>query len=792
MDRSKLIERLMATFLGELGDHVRAINDDLLALEKDPQGPDHAEHYQSLFRAAHSLKGAARSVGVGVVEEACHQLEEILSRIRDLGLPLAPELFGLLFQTADAIEEAGRRLREQRDLSDSPLAALLGRLKETADDIPGRNPRASAAGPPGPSAPAPLEDPASLSPPAPPPPLATAVMPPPVQTPSPERPNVTKPEEPPQSATVAAEPERPAGAASFVRIPAEKLDTMLARSGELHVARRRVESQGDELAVLRDSLSHWSDEWRGAAKLLRTSVNRDGEPSEAIPIPRRAIQTVLRAGEHLAELENHLEALVARMAGDRRQLERAAAALDEDVRRVRMLPFAEACQGLERVVRDVAQEAGKLVEFVVEGGDVELDRSVLGWLKDPLLHLVRNAVDHGIETPDRRLAAGKPRTGRVVVRAALRGDQVEVVVADDGGGLDREGLQQTARRRGIAEPADSRDLTDLIFLPGFSTSTIITNISGRGIGLDVVKSRLEALHGTIELSSEPGRGMRLTLVVPLTLTTLRALLVKAGGHVFALASANVNKLVRVEPADLRSVEGRPMLALGGPPLPVVPMSEALGLSAQEPATKGKLPALVVSSGERRMAFVVEELLTEQEIIVKNLGERIRRVRNISGATILPSGRIALVLNVAGLVRSGLGGRGAGLAIASPEAASVEARKRVIVVDDSVTTRTLEKSILEAAGYEVSTAIDGEAGWRLIQDQGADLVVSDIEMPRLDGFSLTQAIRSSARFAKLPVILISSRASERDKARGIEVGADAYIVKGAFDQNDLLETIAQLL
>jgi len=506
------------------------------------------------------------------------------------------------------------------------------------------------------------------------------------------------------------------------------------------------------------------------------------------------------SGDRLGRLGHDLERLTAVLDQDGRRLaylDQVARQLDAEVRRVRMLPFAEACQGLERAVRDLAQAGGKQVELVVEGGRVELDRSVLEGLKDPLNHLVRNAVDHGIEPPERRRAAGKLPAGRVTVAAELRGSQVEVVVADDGAGLDLDAVRAVARQRGLADLPDGRDLAHLIFLPGFSTAPIITDVSGRGVGLDVVKQRVEQLHGTIELSSETGRGTRFTLAVPLTLTTIRAVLVVAGGQAFAFPTTNVRKLILVDLDDVRRAGGREVLVTEGEgaPLLVAALAEALGLAVPKlvgaPAP-GRRPALVVAAGERRMAFVVDELMTEQEVMVKGLGARIRRVRNVSGGTILPSGRVALVLNVAQLVRSALGrAPGATLAPAAP-AAVPAAAKRLLVVDDSITTRTLEKSLLEAAGYQVATAVDGADAWRLLQEQGADLVLSDVEMPGMDGLELTEAIRASPRFADLPVVLLTARASAHDKARGVAVGADAYLVKDEFDQKAMLETVAQLL
>lgn len=783
MDRGKLIERLMVTFLGELGDHVRAINEDLLALEKIPEGLGRGERYKTLFRAAHSLKGAARSVGVGLIEEACHHLESVLTATRDGAGTLGPDLFALLFEAADAIADAGVRLRDKQDLSASPLSALLPRLQH------------AALAEPGPVAPAPV-------------PLASAPAEV-ARTPAPAAmPEVVRSERKDQDQALASHPETPrvtpAAKASgrgrapvgagFVRLPAEKLDALLAWSGELLVARQRIESHAGELETLRDFIEDWADEWRGVAspvgKLVRRKAGGGGPTGQN---SRRTAEALVRARERLLVLEEKFATLAKVMADNRRHLHRAAGRLDEVVRRARMLPFAEACEGLDRAARDVARSSGKTMELVVVGGGVEIDRSVLEWLKDPLLHLVRNAVDHGLESPEARAAAGKAATGRVSVTAAQWGDQVEVVVADDGGGLDYDALRRVARERKMAEPGDEHGLTDLIFLPGLSTSSAVTSVSGRGVGLDVVKSRLEGLHATIDVESAPGQGTRFVMTVPLTLTAQRALLVRAGGQTFALASATIQRLARVDERDVRPVGGRPTLALGEEPIPVAALADALGFEDREavPAGARKRPAVVVAVGGRRMAFLVDDLIAEQEIVIKNLGARVRRVPHVSGATILPSGRVALVLNAVSLVRSALS-RGTGLTPASSAVGPSPARRRLLVVDDSVTTRTLEKSILESAGYEVLTAVDGEDGWRVLQEQGADLVVSDVDMPRMDGFALAGAIRASSQFSTLPVILISSRASDRDKARGNEVGADAYIVKGAFDQRELLETVAQLL
>jgi two-component system, chemotaxis family, sensor kinase CheA len=791
MDKEQLIKRLMTTFLEELEEHVQAFNRDLLVLKKDPAAKERAERLKTLFRTAHSLKGAARSVNVGLLEKACHALEEILTALQEGRRRLDPDLFTLLFATADAIEEAGMRLREQHDFAGAPLAGLLPRLEAAAGDTTER---------PGP-------------------PAQDAAVPPESGEPDKSESLASQPEvvqERSQEGVPAGPSEEDKGLGmGTVRVAAEKLDALLARSGELLVARRRVQSRSDDLLALQESVSRWKTEWQAVEKPLKKLLAENGDlPHEeewsglarirrdtanrSRVLSRRLVHVLGQVGNRLRELEKDLERLTTTLVSDGRLLDQVGGSLDEEVRRVRMLPFAEACQGLERLVHDLAQASGKAVDLVIEGGAVELDRSVLEGLKDPLRHLVRNAVAHGAEPPEERRAAGKPPRVRLTVAAILRGSQVEVVVADDGRGLDLEALRQQVRKKKLPEPADDRELARHIFLPGMTTARLITDVSGRGVGLDVVKSRVESLHGTVDLSFLAGRGTRFTLAVPLTLTTLRALLVSAGGQTCAFVGTNVQKLVRVAPGDLRSIEGREMLPLGGAPLPVASLAETLGLRSQNNGDLspvrggGKLLALVVAAGERRMAFVVDEFLAEQEIVVKSLGARVRQLRHVAGATILPSGQIALVLNAANLVRTALTRAPARSLMGGLTPSTVEAKKRILVAEDSVTTRTLEKSILEAAGYDVTVAVDGADAWRILQERPVDLLVSDVEMPRMDGFTLTETVRGSKRFHDLPVVLLTSHETEQDKARGAQVGANAYLIKGAFDQRNLLETIAQLL
>jgi len=727
MNKTALIESLMSTFLEEVEEHVSSFNRDLLALEAG-EG-DSAALLQSLFRTAHNLKGASRAVDVGLVETACHGLEDVLTRARDGVRPLDTEAFAILFATADAIQDAAARLREKQSLADSPLAALTSRLTASVPAAARSIPAVPAAPPPVPA----------MS-------LAPALL------------------------------DRRDG--DTLRVGAEKLDTVLTRSGELLLAVRQAERRRGEWTALEDAVAGVAADVRRLQALL----------PDVVPSETRAVGQQVVAG--IDKLKDGLERAVADATAGGRGLVRTAGDLDAGVRSLRMVPFAEAGHGLERAVRDLALAAGKDVAFKLVGREVELDRAVAERLKSPLLHLVRNAVDHGIESPPERAGAGKPAAGVITVSAALKGARVEIAVSDDGRGLDRERIREEARARGLPESADDRDLLALVFHPGLSTARALTAVSGRGVGLDVVKSQVNALHGTVGLESAAGSGTTFTLTVPLTVTLIRALLVESAGRTFALATTQVLGLRRLSPQEVRNVGGREMLAVNQGLLPLVSLAGALGL-APPLRNRGQAGFVVlVEAGTSRVAFVVDELLAEQDLVVTALGRRLRQVPNVAGCALLEDGDIALILSAAELAESALRAplRRPLLSAAVPEAA----RRRLLVADDSVTTRTLEKAILEEAGYEVRLAADGHQAWRILQEEAIDLVVADVEMPGMDGFTLTDTLRHSSALVRIPVVLVTSLSSDKDRARGLEVGADAYIVKSGFGRDGLVDAVGQLL
>lgn len=821
MDRDKLIQRLRATFASELREHIEAFNREVLALERGGGDAARAESIKTLFRTAHSLKGASRAVNASKLEQVCHKLEEVLQSLRDGSRPLTPDVFELLFSAVDKFEEAGREIAAGLP----PASEQPGRGSRPTPPAVKSPPPVATPAVPTPSTPERASEPqgaqASASeraaqtafdstpsaiPTLPPPAPATALEnllgdptaarePTPLPAAAPSQLDTAR-----LSLTPVALPsspqDAPANAANtetFLRVPEHKLDSLLASNSELLIARRRLDARQAELTALCDRATAMRADADRIARTIGTAGGRR-RGNAALQLANHAVGHALDPQrDQLRFIARSLENYAATLAEDFRSLERAAQALDESIHQVRMLPFEHACDALPRTVRDLAARERKPTELTIHGGEIELDRSIVDGLRAPLLHLVRNAVDHGIESADERSLAGKAPRARVSVTAALRGDRVEITVRDDGRGIDTERVRERLRQNGAPVPADDQEAIRSIFEAGFSTARIVTDVSGRGVGLDIVRSQIEGLRGSVSVTSEPGRGACFSLILPLTVTTLRALLLRSGSELFAIPSANVEKLVRAAPSELAQVQGRESLLTGSAPIPVVTLGEIVGADAAPPLAIGaKLPLVILGQPGEHVALAVDELIAEQDVVVKPLGKRVRKLRHVSGATLLPSGRVALLLHSGEILRTALGRVPARRAAGMFQAAIAPTRKRILLVDDSATTRTLEKSILEAAGFEVMPAVDGAQAWALLQEHGADLVVSDVEMPNLTGFQLTQNLRSSKRFHAVPVILLTSLESEEDRARGLESGADAYLVKSAFDQGNLLDTIRQLL
>lgn len=713
------------------------------ALELE-QGTASPADIDRLFRSAHTLKGSAALVGLHEVSTVTHALEDLLEPLRAGELAPSPDIVDVILDTVDALRIAIPRLlagepigvvdpqlvarltaAAGRELPDAPRAPVV-------PSVPVRPPLAEPSAPP-----APIPDPpfAGSGPPGPmEEPLARYIPPPPprpgfVPPPAPKAPPFSEPPlvVDPGSTEATTGPAVPV---ETVAVPLERLDRLVRLAGEARTARLRVAGAvGPEPAADPDVEAAFAD------------------------------------------------------------LDRALETLQLQLLQARMITLAAVAEPLQRAVRDVARASGKAVDYALEGERVELDRGVLDALREPLLHLVRNAVDHGIEPAEERVAAGKPPTGTVRVHATRRGQALQLRVTDDGRGPDPERIR---RKLGAPQLTDAEAL-DRLFAPGVSTAETVTAVSGRGVGLDVVRTAVERVRGTVEASGVPGEGTTFTIAVPVSLAVVRCLLVRAGGEHYAIPGHAVSTIVEAQAEALVGLEGGAAVWVGGDIVPLTPLARLLGGTGTRPGADG--PAVVIVSGTRRQAVRVDELLGQRDVTLQSLGDVLPANDLIAGASIEADGSVLLVLDPATLMaratdRRGRGGDGStatpAVRPATPEPATI------LVVEDALTVRELQRSILERAGYTVVTAADGRLGLAALADLRPDLVLTDIEMPNLDGFGLIEAIRAQPQLASVPVLIMSSREDPEDRARGLQVGADGYIVKQAFDEATLLAAVRRML
>jgi two-component system chemotaxis sensor kinase CheA len=712
-------------FKAESAEHLARLDDGLLHLEKTPTDQALLEE---VFRESHSLKGAARMLGLCRIEAAAHGLEGIFNAARKGEAPLTPE----------TIEHMNAALTDLRQRVQEALSGESATVPSQASEAP------SSALPPAPGGE--LEKgPATL---------------------------------PVKPAPAVSEPFR----IETVRVETRKLDDLLTQVGELCVIQGRTQHR---LALMEELLEQWAALAHG--RRTRSAVPFTGHGAED--------KEPLRFGGLLKQARDVL-------FDDSARLESTVNLLADQVRSIRLLPLSTVFALFPRMVRDLAREQGKEAELALEGGDITVDKRILEEMKDPLMHLIRNAIDHGIEPPDERERLGKPRGGTVRLRAVRENTTVLLEVSDDGRGLDPMAIRQVAIKRGLHDEATlaampPAQLQQLIFMAGFSTSTYVTELSGRGVGLDVVQVNVERIKGSIRLESAAGQGLTVQLRLPLSLATTRLLLVSVGDRLYGLPVEFVHTSRRVREEDIFTLEGRPAVLLDGQPVIAARLADLLELPAGERAATppDTLACIVLQAGDERLGLLADDLLAEEEVVPKPLGAPLQRVRNVSALAMLGSGEICAVLNPVDLLRSSHKGiRMAEGGVRSTELAMrSEATKAVVLlVEDSALIRAMEKRILEDGGYEVVTAVDGVDALNALSSHPFAAVVSDIVMPNMDGLALTARIRAEPRHKELPVILVTTLASDEDKRRGLDAGANAYIPKPSFDQRILLDTLKRLI
>ena len=824
-------DEILEFFVPEAEEHLQTVTQCLLALETNPTGGD----IHRLFRAIHTLKGSAAQVGLRRVEAVAHRVEDLIGWLRDGVLRSSAETTDLCLQSVDILKKLLHRGWSRETEMRASVEPILERIAALAPGGPApeeAQPRADLMkGGPGDfyGSSSASNTAAELAV------VTGAALPGSGETASVAGGGM---------ATSMPQPKS-------VRIALERLDRMMNAVGELVINRTRMVGRLAELEKLVDVLNfskarlaskisefqekyefsrlagilpEASDPSRGG-KLRRASFGRS-QPSSAVLVEFTELEmdryddfnilsrSLTEISADVTEVLTQLQSFIGRVESDIDEFTKLAHDLQDEITQARMVPIGNLYTRLSRTVRDAAKESGKQVELKLEGAETELDNNIIQQISDPLIHLVRNAVAHGIEGADQRQQAGKPARGSVLVRAYHRGNHIFIQVEDDGGGIDYQKIRTSAVESGLisvveADRLDERELRELLFRPGFSTAARKSELAGRGVGLDIVRTNLSALNGEIEIRTEKGAGTCFTLKVPLTLIISQALFVRCGSSVFALPLAVVEEIRRLRGDEIEEVGGKLLTKVRDVVTEVVRMDTQLGLEALEPVNNYYRMVIANVAG-RQVGIVVEEVLGKDEIVIKNLGEYLRRVKLFPGTTIAPDGSLILLIDVNRLVSSDTFERralqpSAGAArVFAPGAAAVaagsipaeaidpvQAEKVVVVADDSISVRKFLGRFLEKAGYCVKLASNGLEASEIVAQSGCHLVVTDLEMPVMNGYELMAILRQNAATRNIPVLVVTSRAGAKHRDRAMKEGAAGFLTKPV-QQDQFLAVVAQMI
>ncbi|MEQ8672813.1 MAG: hybrid sensor histidine kinase/response regulator [Aggregatilineales bacterium] len=806
---------LLSIFWDEVGEYLEVLNNGLLQIEMIDAKDLQARHdlLREMNRVAHSMKGAARAVGIGVIETIGHYMEEVFGAIQKDTMTLSPDVADTLYDALDLVtnvtqgdENDDETVQEiltnlerliilappadtthdshemevveiasadeddlvDDDEIDDVVVEEVFRMRDEA--VPMRETGMFQV----------TIDPASSSK-----PMSARYEPPP------ELQTLNGGFTTTDMSTLVMRP-----AEETVRITVSKLDRLMEEATELLIARMHGEEQQRNIKETRRLINRWQKEWRGVRAAYIRTVRRlqdEGAHNSELPILLKFLEFNQRM---LTETARQLQLLSQSTIQNNTHLNTLSEQLQDDISGMRMMPFETIIGGFQRMMRDLARDTRKQLQLDIEGAAVEIDKSVLEQLKDPLMHLLRNAIDHGIESPEDRQLHGKSPIGHIKIEVEQRGSEIIVRVIDDGRGINPDSVRKVVVERGIMSESDALALSDedarmYIFQSGLSTLDKVTSLSGRGIGMDIVRDRVESLRGRVSLHSVVGQGTTTTLSVPVSLTRIRCVLLRVGEQHLAVPSAMVIRMGEFSRDEVFTAEGREMVLINERPTPLASLGQVLNVPS---ANADELVNIItLQATDRLVAFEVDELQTEQELVLKPLGPELARAPYVAGAALLGTGDVIIVLDANDLIRKATGAAIPRRRAYITDTSEVATRRlRVLVVDDSITTRTLEKNILETAGFEVHVAFDGVEAWHTLSEYDFDLVISDVEMPNMTGLELAAKIKSSGQYRHIPVILLTSLSKPEQREAGLRAGADAYLVKSRFDQGELLATIQSVV
>lgn len=742
---------MLELFRTEVENYTKLLETGLVEVEQE-QTP---ERIEPLMRAAHSIKGAARMVGLNLVVTLAHAMEDVLSAAQHGKLNLRSDHIDTLLQ--------GNDLFLQLSKIDVPaIPQWLEKQTETIGDI-SRRILAVLSSEPAPSL---IEKNKVFQS------EKTELPPPPVQE---------------RKETAPARGSARKDDMGHVRVVSDSLNRLMGYAGECLVQAKSAKPFSSSLLSIKDE----HREVVSGLEDLHGSV-------KAMSLPKEIEE---RLSEHLSRMDRMRDGLAEHIVDFEifsRGLERLADKLYEEVIAIRMRSFSDGVVGFPRMVRDLAKSMGKKVDFQILGGSTRVDRDVLEKLEAPLVHLLRNSIDHGLETPEERIATGKPAEGKVVLEARHSSGMLHVRVTDDGKGIDIEKLRRRVVDKGHA-PAEmaagltETELLDFLFLPGFSTAAKVTEVSGRGVGLDVVLSMVQETGGSVRVDTRAGSGTTFSLLLPITLSVLRALLVDIGAQPYAIPLSRIDRIVKSGPDCLRTLEDKQFYTYEGEHVGVIDACQAIGLPSSK-VHKEEMCLVIISDRLNRYGLVVDRFLERRELVVMPLDTRLGKIPNVSAGSILEDGSPVLILDVDDLVRSidNLLTHGRLHKVGGKREKAEVPKKRVLVVDDSLTVREVERRLLEKSGYQVAVAVDGIDGWNTLQLQRFDLVVSDVDMPRMNGIELIRKIKSDPKLKETPVIIVSYKDREEDRLKGLESGADYYLTKSSFQDEGLNNAVRDLI
>ncbi|HTM63026.1 MAG TPA: response regulator [Gammaproteobacteria bacterium] len=750
----ELMKQLLATFQAELEEGANTLINGLVDLEKHSNIPEkRAEDIESIFRTAHNLKGAARGLGISAVGDIAHNIETVFSKLKSDNTPISKNTIDICMEAVDKMLMAMSSFTNNQPL-EFDIENLNRRILD--DSIDSSEDKDKTLSAPVPS----------------------------VKTQDADA--VAKPS--PANLTDQMETNKKTAGSDTVRVQIKTIDKLSELSEEIQSSKIELDDYCGYVKHLDKSIQDFQESWKDMSSEIESSVNI-GEGS-------RLQKIITRANDELLGIMSAMHKIRNDIISQTNDYARLSTSIQGEVAMLRLVPANSLLTLMPRYVRELSTELGKQAELVMNGGDVYIDKYVLDGLKDPFIHLLRNAIDHGIEDIETRKKNNKPLAGTISINFKDAGSKILIEISDDGGGIDYNAIKSKVKTAKHDEDDNIDALTNdqlqsFLFKSGFSTKDNITNISGRGVGLDVVKKNVQVLKGTINIESTPGKGTKFIISVPLSISSERGLIVRIEDEVFVLPTANIDRVLSIKREDIVSIEGGHAVLIEGHP--VVIKSLATVLNLQNHVTNDDIVNIVVLSVSRYMvALAVDHILGEREIVIKAIQDPLANISCVSGATLLDRNKIAIVLDPDELMKLSIHTESQYQVVEDAGKDKKKESLRVLVVDDSITTRTLEKNILESKGYHVTTAVNGQEGWDIIQKQPFALIITDINMPIMNGFELTEKIKRNDKYSKLPVIIVTSLGSDAEKARGIDAGADAYIVKSEFESGTLLQIIDQLI